>query len=670
MDEQLRIDTLVINTVIGVLLWAMTLTIAELRFRSFLAGSSGPQIFWIWLPVVFAFGCLLGLAVLRLIPLKHHFHVRKGAFYEDSIGWLGKYFYNRILIRDQDFEPFPANNEISLRPSVWSNAEYRSSFWALQGLVLYGLIGFLVMGLLALPHYFSVMKDNGDPTLIPLAVSILSAGWASLISNVISNAGSKPSNLFVRILALPAGIRNFALGVLVIVMILAIILGMETLLDSLTVGQAYLVAAIALVTLAISGRIVDYNYITPHYFFRDRMADGFMKTEVETEEGQVKTVRDDRQERLNWITPVNCSAPYHIVQTTLNLPGSWHMRFKDRKSDVFTFTKDYCGSDLTDYVSTRIYRGGNTKYSRVIALSGAAVSSAIGYHTFFAQALMTTLLNVRLGLWMTSPAQYRLGVLEKFAKPHQVERRVFWPAYLWDEARAQISARRPLINLTDGEHTGDNLAIYPLLQRRCKVIITGDASADQAGTCTGLFRVLRMAEILLGAKVKINVSGEQPSTYDPKSKESGPAKHHFAIGEITYANGERGWLVHFRPVVTEDDPGSILNYWETHKSDFPHPSTADQFFDDEQYEVQRSLGEWGVEHLLITLEEHIQGLLAAEQEKRRKSRSRISDLSNISTLIRTLLDKQELDFEVFMQHPKIIDEIFESLYSISNKARN
>ena len=47
----------------------------------------------------------------------------------------------------------------------------------------------------------------------------------------------------------------------------------------------------------------------------------------------------------------------------------------------------------------------------------------------------------------------------------------FWPIWLWREITMGTDERRALVNLSDGGHTGDNVGIYPLLQRRCKLII-------------------------------------------------------------------------------------------------------------------------------------------------------------------------------------------------------
>ena len=42
------------------------------------------------------------------------------------------------------------------------------------------------------------------------------------------------------------------------------------------------------------------------------------------------------------------TAPYHIINTALNLQGSKDMTIRDRKSDFFVFTKKYIGENVQD----------------------------------------------------------------------------------------------------------------------------------------------------------------------------------------------------------------------------------------------------------------------------------------------------------------------------------
>lgn len=79
---------------------------------------------------------------------------------------------------------------------------------------------------------------------------------------------------------------------------------------------------------------------------------------------------------------------------------------------------------------------------------------------------------------------------------------------------------------------------------------------------------------------------------------AGSTAHH-AIGRIYYAEGEEGTLVYIKASLTGDEGLTIRTYAGTSPA-FPHESTADQFFGEEQFEAYRALGEHiarGIENL-------------------------------------------------------------------------
>ena len=66
-----------------------------------------------------------------------------------------------------------------------------------------------------------------------------------------------------------------------------------------------------------------------------------------------------------------------------------------------------------------------------------------------------------------------------------------------------------------------------------------------------------------------------------------------AIGTIHYERVDRdatpGTLVYLKASLTGDEPTDLLSY-HSRKSRFPHQSTADQWFDESQFESYRKLG--------------------------------------------------------------------------------
>ncbi len=65
---------------------------------------------------------------------------------------------------------------------------------------------------------------------------------------------------------------------------------------------------------------------------------------------------------------------------------------------------------------------------------------------------------------------------------------------------------------------------------------------------------------------------------------------HAALAKIKYADGTDGSMVVIKPTLTGDEPADVLHYHGEHPA-FPHESTADQFFDEAQWESYRKLGE-------------------------------------------------------------------------------
>ena len=71
---------------------------------------------------------------------------------------------------------------------------------------------------------------------------------------------------------------------------------------------------------------------------------------------------------------------------------------------------------------------------------------------------------------------------------------------------------------------------------------------------------------------------------------------HYAIGKIQYPDSNPGILLYLKSSLTGDEPADILGHHATHM-DFPHDTTANQFFNEAMFEAYRALGE----HMMDTL---------------------------------------------------------------------
>lgn len=61
------------------------------------------------------------------------------------------------------------------------------------------------------------------------------------------------------------------------------------------------------------------------------------------------------------------------------------------------------------------------------------------------------------------------------------------------------------------------------------------------------------------------------------------------MGRIAYENGATGTLIYFKSSITGDEKDYVLDY-RKRCPDFPHETTGDQFFSEEQFEAYRALG--------------------------------------------------------------------------------
>ena len=108
-----------------------------------------------------------------------------------------------------------------------------------------------------------------------------------------------------------------------------------------------------------------------------------------------------------------------------------------------------------------------------------------------------------------------------------------------------------------------------------------------------------MALIEQDIRIDIDLSAIVPPPKDPVPKGEKPRRkpsgQSIAVGTISYPKthewpeGEEGVLFYIKASVTDDVPAHVANYATEHDA-FPHESTLDQFFDDNQFESYRALG--------------------------------------------------------------------------------
>ena len=295
--------------------------------------------------------------------------------------------------------------------------------------------------------------------------------------------------------------------------------------------------------------------------------------------------RKDEEQKTEEVNPFR--GPFPIVNCSLNLAGSSDLALNTRHGASFTLTSLRCGSDrlrvgyapTVDYATdpgsaTRKPYGGfadGMLLGQAVAVSGAAVSSNMGYNTSPLVAFLLTMFNVRLGWWFPNPGRNKW----------KNRGLTFSLKYLTEELFGMADDRSNYVNVTDGGHF-ENLAIYELIRRRCKLIIACDAECDEAMQFGGLGKMIRLCETDFGAVIDLNVKSLRPQA-------NGYSLAHCAVGVIKYCTGEIGYMIYLKASMTGDEDVSIAQYRSSHPS-FPHETTANQFYSEDQFESYRMLG--------------------------------------------------------------------------------
>jgi len=278
-------------------------------------------------------------------------------------------------------------------------------------------------------------------------------------------------------------------------------------------------------------------------------------------------------------------APYHLINAAVNVQGSLYANNRGRNADFFLFSRNYVGSRITGYVRTPVLadKCPALDLGTAMAVSGAAFSSNMGASSIAPLRPTLALLNVRLGYWQTNPRQFRPGVSPK----SETLLTRWWKLYFWQEVFARLHENLEQLYITDGGHI-DNLGIYELLRRKCKLVIVVDGEADAELDFNSLMTVQRYARIDLGVRIDLPWRAIQVASKAAEGSAStqGP---HCAIGRINYPGEETGVLVYIKAALTGDESDIVRDY-KRRWPKFPHETTLDQFFSEEQFEVYRALG--------------------------------------------------------------------------------
>lgn len=361
----------------------------------------------------------------------------------------------------------------------------------------------------------------------------------------------------------------------------------------------------------IVGWMADPNALALHTFYKARLIRAYLGASNRERRRSGRNINEPvpgDDVKLKNVDGSAVGGPYHLVNTTLNLVGGRDLTTAQRSAASFVLSPEFCGSARTGYRKTSTYMGGELTLGAAVATSGAAASPNMGARTpSAALAMLLALFNVRLGLW--APTPHRLHWRTPQAR--------LWPYYLLRESLLQTNDLSSYCYLTDGGHF-DNTGLYSLVERGCRFIVLIDNGADPEPCFEDVGEAIRRCRIDFGARIELNGAGFQKSRGYPVGggtdshvaevtlADGKAASVHYALGKITYAPAHLrelglpdvlattgGTIIWIKPVLTGDETTDVLQYGLQNPV-FPQQTTADQWFDESQFESYRALGEQSV----------------------------------------------------------------------------
>jgi hypothetical protein len=332
-----------------------------------------------------------------------------------------------------------------------------------------------------------------------------------------------------------------------------------------------------------SGVLLNINFTSPHRYYRRQLSRTYLRR---SRGGTEETEHRDRQ-LLSSLTKADAQGrtkgPYHLINCALNIPACDDPNLRGRNSDFFVFSKHFCGSPIAGYFPTAEWEAldGHLDLGTAMAISAAAASPQRGTSPSGGISYLLAILNVRLNYWAAPPR--KAGRPEVLRGPRWLLR-LAAPGlpYMFKEMTGlSMNERGAYLNLSDGGHI-ENMALYELLRRRCKFVIAIDGEADPDRTFGGLLVLVRLVHIDLGVTI-------EPDLEELRKVQSGDSRCHFLLCKIEYGEGRRGFMLYIKSSMTGNESEFLREYRAGHPA-FPHESTANQLFDEAQFEAYRALG--------------------------------------------------------------------------------
>ncbi|MFQ5637813.1 MAG: patatin-like phospholipase family protein [bacterium] len=440
---------------------------------------------------------------------------------------------------------------------------------------------------------FATLLTGSLPYVSALLGSLINQALAAGASTIL---GSMCGFLQQRTSQNPKTSQNGKLsGAIVVIGALALVYGL--LLGAFVLAHFFTNILWFFALLVITGTLgwmVNLNYAGFHRMYRDRLMETFMPNAENIIKNEWGPATHADVALLEGMCQGSNKRPYHIINTNVVLVDSPTSKFHGRGGDSFVLSPLYCGSDATGWRLTRTFmkrkhRCRGMTLPTAMAISGAAVnpstgSAGKGLTRNRLVSMLMGLLNLRLGYWAPNPNREKTWP----SPPNFIV-----PGFTGDVLGLGLKESSRAIELTDGGHF-ENLAVYELIRRKLALIILSDGGADPEFNFGDLANVVERVRVDFGAQIRFRekygldnlLPGSEEGRLADKYK---LARRGFAVADIEYQDGKKGILLYLKTTLSKRLPADIYGY-KSANPDFPDQTTADQFFDEEQFEAYRELG--------------------------------------------------------------------------------
>ncbi|WP_250031410.1 hypothetical protein [Paractinoplanes maris] len=363
--------------------------------------------------------------------------------------------------------------------------------------------------------------------------------------------------------------------------------------------------AACLIGLVLLGVLIDQTRWSLHPFYKRRLASAFAVHRIDdpARPGQFKaesyapgtiTHLHEYGRKAEGFPQVVHVAAANVSGQALAPPG--------RRVITYSMSGDYVGGPQLTWIPAadlehlRWPLRLDSTVQAAMAVSGAAFASAMGASaTPF--SLLLTLTNARLGTWLPNPAHPGRQAGATFRRTfRQRDLR-----YMLREIFGRYPLSDPLLFTSDGGHF-DNLGLIEALRHRPAEVICVDGSGGATVSGGALGPAIALARQELG--IEIDFVGGEPQDLEPgvaDKDDKGPLAGRLATASVmtatvTYPDcfpdgrPPAGRLYYGRAVLSAATPWDVLAYAGAHRS-FPNDSTADQWFQQQQFDAYHALGE-------------------------------------------------------------------------------